>query len=75
MSVPTPAEIFEPASIQAARDRLARLEADYPSLLRFTEDTIGLSCHAMWKRRADARLQEIATLRWRIERHEQRKTA
>jgi hypothetical protein len=74
MSVPSSAEIFEPGSIQAARDKLARLEADYPSLREFARDQIGLSSYDLWNRRANAMLSQIATLRWRIEAHD-RKTA
>jgi hypothetical protein len=74
VSVPTAAEIFEPGSIQAARDRLARLESDYPSLREFAREQIGLSSYDLWNRRANAMFAEIANLRWRVESHD-RKTA
>jgi hypothetical protein len=70
MSTMTSEEVFNPGSIQAARDKLARLEADYPPLREFARDQIGLSSYDIWNRRANAMLAQIATLRWRVERHE-----
>jgi hypothetical protein len=74
MSAKSYAEIFEPGSIQAARDKLARLEADYPSLREFARQQLGLSSYDLWNRRANSMLAQIASLRWRIESHD-RKTA
>jgi hypothetical protein len=74
MSTMTSEEVFNPGSIQAARDKLARLEADYPPLREFARDQIGLSSYDLWNRRANAMLAQIASLRWRIESHD-RKTA